>query len=89
VCSLLCLESHHSHGEMAGMTRSATSPVACHTDIGPATHRAPAQTLSPMEPGAPQPPLRLVSVSVQAPGARATASPRTSPSLDPPPPRLV
>jgi hypothetical protein len=89
-CALLCLDSHHGQREMAGMVGpSATGPVTCHTDIGPATHHGPARTLSPMEPAGEQPPMRLTIVSVQPLAARPPAFLRTTPSLDPPPPRLV
>ena len=89
-CALLCLDKHHGHREMAGRAGPAASgPVACHTDIGAASHHGPAQALSVMEPAGERSPVRLTTVAVQVPDTRPTATPQTSPSLDPPPPRLV
>lgn len=90
-CALLCLaDHHHALHEMVGMTESAVSGnPTCHTGLESATPRGPAQTLSFMEPAAQAAPIRLATVSVPVPDALPTAAPRISPSLDPPPPRLV
>jgi hypothetical protein len=75
---------------MVGMTQpSATGNPACHTGIESAGRHGPAQTLSFMEPAAEYGPARVAVVSVQVPVALVAAAPRISPSLDPPPPRLV
>lgn len=90
-CALLCLADHHSGlHEMVGMNRSAVSGnAACHTGIENATRRGPAQTLSVMEPAGEQVLVRPTAASVPVPDALPAAAPQISPSLDPPPPRLV
>lgn len=90
-CALLCLaDSHSTLHEMVGMTQpSASANLACHTGIDNAARHGPAQSLSFMEPAGQQLPVRPAAVSVQAPPTRPAAAPRISPSLDPPPPRLV
>jgi hypothetical protein len=90
-CALLCLaDNHHALHEMVGMTQSsATGNPTCHTGVESATRRGPAQTLSFMEPAAEATPVRPATMSVPVPDALPTAAPRISPSLDPPPPRLV
>lgn len=90
-CALLCLADNHSGlHEMVGMTQpSATGNPACHTGIDNGTHRGPAQTLSFMEPAGEHAPVRPAVVSVQVADVQPTAAPQISPSLDPPPPRLL
>ena len=90
-CALLCLvDNHHGLHEMAGMTQAkATGDAACHTDIGSATRHGPAQTLSFMEPAAAPAAPRPVTLSIPVADASPAAAPQVSPSLDPPPPRLV
>jgi len=90
-CALLCLVDHH-HGvhEMVGMDGSAArGNGACHTDIGSDTRHGPAQTLSFMEPAAGPAASRAATLTVAVPDARPAAVAQLSPSLDPPPPRLV
>lgn len=86
VCALQCLDSHHGHSE-AGT--SATPSVPCHTHVGPAINHGVAQTLSYMEPAGETASIRLIAISVQVLAARPTVPAHISPSLDPPPPRLV
>ncbi|HET8834837.1 MAG TPA: hypothetical protein VFN08_08910 [Gemmatimonadales bacterium] len=90
-CALLCLaDNHHALHDMVGMTQpSAAANSACHTGVDNADRHAQAQTLSFMEPAAEYGPARVAVVSVQVPVALVAAAPRISPSLDPPPPRLV
>jgi hypothetical protein len=90
-CALLCLaDQHHGLHEMVGMTQSsATGNPTCHTGIDTTSRHGPAQTLSYMEPAGVPATARPATQSVQVPDARPTASPQVSPSLDPPPPRLV
>jgi hypothetical protein len=85
-CALQCLENHHGHAE-AGT--SAAGPVACHSHIGTTLIHRLAQTLSYMEPAREPAPVRLIAAAVHIPAARAVAPAHISPSLDPPPPRLV
>jgi|SRR5689334_25353871 hypothetical protein len=90
-CALLCLaDNHHALHEMVGMNQSSASGnPTCHTGLESATRRGPAQALSFMEPAREAAPSRPATVSVPVPDAVPTAPPRISPSLDPPPPRLV
>jgi hypothetical protein len=90
-CALLCLaDNHHALHDMAGMTQpSAGGYTACHTGIDNAGRHGPPQTLSFMEPAAEHAPVWIAVVSVQVPVAVPAAASRISPSLDPPPPRLV
>ena len=90
-CALLCLvDNHQGLHEMAGMAAPvATDNAACHTGIDTASPHGPAQTLSFMEPAGTPPAVRPARVVVAVPVARPSPTPQASPSLDPPPPRLV
>jgi hypothetical protein len=90
-CALLCLaDSHSALHEMVGMTQpSASGNLACHTGLDNATRHGPAQVLSFMEPAGEPLSVRPAAVVVEVPHTRPATAPRISPSLDPPPPRLV
>jgi hypothetical protein len=89
-CAALCLlQRHHDH-EMAEMGGSAASGrTACHTGVADADHHGSIQTLSPMVPVrepvvATAPTDRVTQLEVPP-----TLPPLISPTVEPPPPRLV
>ena len=90
-CALICLaDNHHALHEMVGMAQSSASGnSACHTGVESGTRHGPAQTLSFMEPAAVAAPAQPATLPVQVLDAPPATAPQISPSLDPPPPRLV